>query len=357
MPDLIEEVTQLAETARGLPLEALVAQVSDVAASADALLSDEATAGLPGRIGALTDELRGTIAEARGLVSQVTEAGGAERLLAAVDSAGSAAASLDQVLAGVPPVVERIDRIAAQIEALELQGTVERVNGVLESTDRILASDATQALPAEIGRLADELSAAVAETRGVIAAFGEGDGTGRALAALDAASEAATAVEEAVAGVPALVERIDSVAAGAETVDLQSIGDLLEALLGSADAILATQDARELPGNLGDALTELRLVLSELREGGAVENTNATLASIRDAADQLATALDGVPGLIQRANTVLGQTGATVDAYGENGALARDLRAALREVSQAAENIASLARQLERQPNSLILGR
>ncbi|GGL64480.1 MlaD family protein [Wenxinia marina] len=357
VPGLIERLDAVAAQVGASDIDGVVARLESVLASANGILATESAQALPGQVNALAAELQATVAEARALISGITADDGGARLLAAVDSAAAAAASLDAALAGVPQVVERIDAVAANLQAADLAGAVARLDTLLASADALVSSETTAALPADLSALADELSAGISETRALIADFSGQGGTGRLLAAIDSAGEAAGAVEEAVAGVPQVVSRIDGVVAGAETVDLQGIGDSLEQLLASADALLSGQDTQELPGNLGDALTELRLILAQLREGGAVENANATLASIRVAADQLATSLDTLPGLITQANTVLGTTGATVEAYGENGALARDLRAALREVSQAAENIARLARTLERQPNSLILGR
>ena len=54
--------------------------------------------------------------------------------------------------------------------------------------------------------------------------------------------------------------------------------------------------------------------------------------------------------MLARANT-------TLEGYQAQGGVGRDARAALREVEAAAKAVASLARAIERNPNSLIRGR
>jgi paraquat-inducible protein B len=54
---------------------------------------------------------------------------------------------------------------------------------------------------------------------------------------------------------------------------------------------------------------------------------------------------------------VLARANTTLEGYSASGGLGRDARTALREVEAAASAVASLARAIERNPNSLIRGR
>jgi paraquat-inducible protein B len=112
-----------------------------------------------------------------------------------------------------------------------------------------------------------------------------------------------------------------------------------------------------LPANLSDALGELQSTLTELREGGAVANINKTLESARIAADQVAVSVQDLPGLIDRMTRLLSQASATLQSYDGRSELNRGARDALRDIAEAAEAVSSLARTLERNPNSLLLGR
>ena len=121
--------------------------------------------------------------------------------------------------------------------------------------------------------------------------------------------------------------------------------------------MLDTDGARQLPEDLGNALQELQAVLQELREGGTVENVNATFDSARQAADTLREIAQQLPAGLSQARSVLSRAGSTIEGYDADRGVGRDLSVAVREVQRAAEAVSSLARALERSPNSLLFGR
>jgi paraquat-inducible protein B len=185
----------------------------------------------------------------------------------------------------------------------------------------------------------------------------EGQLASKLVAALDAASKAADGVNSSVEGVPALVVQLQTIAAKAESLPLVELTTQLTALTSSADQILGTEAARHLPVDLGAALIEINATLAELRKGGAVTNINATLDSTRKAADAVAVATQDLPTLVGRIQRVLTQASTTIEGYNKGDVISRDAQAALRDISQAADAMTSLARMLERNPNSLIRGR
>ncbi len=128
-------------------------------------------------------------------------------------------------------------------------------------------------------------------------------------------------------------------------------------MLDSADALIGTDEAQGLPPALTAALEQVRAALAELRQGGLIDNANATLASTRDAADAVAEASKDLPDLVKRLDAVAAQAQALVAAYGDRSDFNRQTLSVLRDVSQAAQAVARLAREIERNPNSLILGR
>ena len=127
--------------------------------------------------------------------------------------------------------------------------------------------------------------------------------------------------------------------------------------VATARSLLADEGTKALPGRLGGALAELEGALSELREGGAVENLNASMASARDASDALKEATADFPAIFERLKAVADQAMITLSGFSEDSDLNRSARAALRDVQDAARAIEQLARTLERRPNSIILGR
>ena len=112
-----------------------------------------------------------------------------------------------------------------------------------------------------------------------------------------------------------------------------------------------------MPTRLGETLAELEAALVELREGGAVENLNAALASASSASAAVEEAAASLPDVIARLERLAADASATIAGFGEDSELNRSARAALREVQDAATAIEKLARTLERNPNSIILGR
>ena len=82
-----------------------------------------------------------------------------------------------------------------------------------------------------------------------------------------------------------------------------------------------------------------------------------TLTSASNAADAVAGASRDLPRLIEQARQVLAQAGTTIEGYEANKGLGRDARNALREVERAAQAVSSLARAIERNPNSLLTGK
>ena len=79
--------------------------------------------------------------------------------------------------------------------------------------------------------------------------------------------------------------------------------------------------------------------------------------SASEAADTVAQAGRDLPDLIADARRVLTQARATLEGYRADNGLGRDARDALSEIQKAAKAVASLARAIERNPNSLLTGR
>ena len=115
--------------------------------------------------------------------------------------------------------------------------------------------------------------------------------------------------------------------------------------------------ARALPPALTGALNEIRGMIVELRDGGVVENANATMASARAAAESAASAAEALPALTERMSALARQAEGLVASYGARSDFNQETLNVLREMRSAARSIAELARTIERNPNSLLIGR
>ncbi|MBR9762122.1 MAG: MCE family protein [Rhodobacteraceae bacterium] len=250
----------------------------------------------------------------------------------------------------IDSAINTIDNIGALAGNDDLNAVPGDVRDLLGDAREVVGSEEIRALPGQIGAIADQV-----ET--LVTALNTQEAARKLSEALEGVSEAAAGVEGAVAGVPDVVERVDRLVENAANVPLEQLADSLDQLLQSADAVLGTEGARALPGKLGEALDELRAVLADLREGGVVANLNETLASARDAAGSIEGAAEGLPTLLDQARAVLSRADRTLQGYDTDAGAGRDLRDALREVNRAAAAIAALARELERNPNSILFGR
>ncbi|WP_394198237.1 PqiB family protein [Litoreibacter albidus] len=232
----------------------------------------------------------------------------------------------------------------------DLRETPKAVRALLGDVSDIVSSDDMQAIPVK-------LNTALGRFETLLAQLEKDQFSTQLVAAVNAAAAAANGVNASVEGVPDLVKQLQAVAAKAETLPLEELTTQLTSLTTSADAILGTEAAKQLPADLGAALTEINATLRELREGGAVTNINATLSSARKAADSVATSTQDLPALVTRVQAVLNQANQTIAGYNKGEVLSREAQSALRDISKAAEAMTSLARMLERNPGSLIRGR
>lgn len=246
--------------------------------------------------------------------------------------------------------IQFLDSARALLNSDDVRGTPEAVRALLGDVRDIVTSDDVQGI-------AGTVNAALQRFEGLLAQLEEDRLTQRLAAAVDAATAAASGVATSVEGVPALLAQFQAVAARAETLPLDEFTAQLTALIASVDEIVGSDSARALPADLSAALNEINATLRELREGGAVENINSTLASARNAADNVAVSAQDLPALVSRIESVLNQASQTIAGYNRGEALSRDAQAAMRDISSAADAFASLARMLERNPSAFIRGR
>lgn len=232
----------------------------------------------------------------------------------------------------------------------DLRNVPQNLNGLLGDARGLVTSNDVQTMPARLNDV-------VANLQDTLTRLNDAQTVERLTAAVDSATEAAEGVTTAVSGVPDLIERLNAVAAKAETVEIDQLARDFSALLTTTETLLASDAAAELPAKLNSALAELGGVLAQLREGGVVENATNALASASQAADTVAEAGRELPDLITQAQGVLARANSTLEGYEASNGLGRDARTALIEVQKAAKAVASLARAIERDPNSLLTGR
>jgi len=243
-----------------------------------------------------------------------------------------------------------MNSLQAFVGSDELQQTPRDVRTLINEVTGLVSSDSVQNIPVS-------LNATLLRVETLVATLEEEQMAKRLLDAVDSVSEAATSFSTSTEGVPELVEEMQAVAAKASELELQQLVDELTALTRSADQVIGTPDAVALPGSLKNALDELNYTLQELREGGAVENVNQTMASARNAADNIAVSAQDLPQIVNRLSTLFTQAERTIEGYNKGDQISRTAQETMRDIQKAADALASLARTIERNPNSLLLGR
>ncbi|MBY6056629.1 intermembrane transport protein PqiB [Leisingera daeponensis] len=221
---------------------------------------------------------------------------------------------------------------------------------LLEDTRALVTDPGTRALPGE-------LSAAIADLRAILAELQQGRAAANLAAALEKGSQAAAGLADAAEDLPALITAFNALAAKANSLETEELIRAASQLMISADALIGTQDARDLPLALTGALEEMRATLEALRQGGLVDNANSTMASARGAADAVAAAAEGLPALSARLERLVGQSEALIASYGSRSSFNSESLDALREIKAAARAVSLLARKIERDPNSLLFGK
>ena len=197
VPELIERITALAAKAETLPLEALTAELRDVATATAQLLESDGAQDLPGVLGGALGEVEATLRDLRA-------GGSVENLNAALASAREAADAVTASTQGIPALISQIEGVAAKAQNLPLEDLTAELTELATATTALIDSDAARALPAD-------LSAALAEVNATLVELRQGGAVANLNATLSSASDAAGAVEQATADLPALAARMRAV--------------------------------------------------------------------------------------------------------------------------------------------------
>ncbi len=334
------------------------------ATSALAFLQDRVSNGLRARLASaslLTGGLK---------VELVTVADAPDAQLVAVDDALPVMPTTKNETSDAAATVEGV---FSRINNLPIEELLNSAIGLMNSAQMLIGSDEIQQTPRDVRTLINEvtglvssdsvrnipvsLNATLSRVETLVATLEQEQMAKRLMEAVDAVSGAADAFSTSTEGVPELIAEMQTVAAKAGEIELQQLVDELTAVTRSADAVIGTPDAIALPGSLKNALDELNYTLQELREGGAVENVNQTLASARNAADNIAVSAKDLPQIVDRLSTLFDQASRTIEGYNQGDQISRTAQNTLRDIQKAADALASLARTIERNPNSLLLGR
>ncbi|MBS0124980.1 PqiB family protein [Thetidibacter halocola] len=368
--ELMAEVIGTLQDARGIiGSEDLQAAPGDLRATLQAvraLAESDEVAALPAQVGALAEGLSEASAKLNALLGDVQD----QAVVAAVSDL---IATLDRTAQTLPALAEQAGALLGQAEALPLQALADQMAALLGNADALLTDENVTAIPGDLrGTLASlrtltespEFAALPGQVGGLAEGLQQAADTVNTLLLEAQQRQIVTAVSDLVASLgdtagrlPGIADQASAVLNDAENLALDDLAQQARALLDSIDALVDQPSTRDLPAELNGTLAELRRTLEELRAGGVVDNANATLASAREAAAAISEASRALPSLADRLSGLANRASATLGDYGANGDFGRDLSSAIRQIEAAAQSIDRLARQIQRNPNSLITGR
>ena len=379
-----------------LPVEELLQGAIDLMASIERLANDDSVRDVPAELASLLQETRALVAseDVQGIPPDVRDAIGdfdsliqsfvaaqlAEQLNEALNATSLAASNIAEGTKNLPEISAEIESFLSSVNELELATLVAEATSTLDAIDALVSSDATQSLPAsfdsalvdargvlaaaqsfmaseDLQALPSDLRTTVNDLNVILAQIQSSELILKLDDAIASAASAATSIETASADLPAITSELRGLAEKANALELEELVNEATQTLASIDALLGAEGMDALPENLNQSLAELRGLLTDLREGGAIQSLNAALASANSAAQAVEDATIDLPALIERANALVLESQEVVDSYSMRSRFGAEALTTLQEIQDAADAISALARAIQRNPSSLIRGR
>ncbi|NDW47462.1 MlaD family protein [Ruegeria sp. PrR005] len=216
LPALVSNIDRLVAKADALPLEDVVASAGDVLQTANAFLEKEDVTRVPAALSAALEQAEKTLASIDTTVGSVNETLGrfeeqqvSQTLIDALNDVRTAAANVEDASAGLPSLVEDIDRLVATANELPLGDVVASADQVMQSADAFLRNEDMEKVPGA-------LSGALEQVQQVLAELQAGGAVENLNRTLETASSAAESVALAVKDLPELAQRLDDLADSAE---------------------------------------------------------------------------------------------------------------------------------------------
>ncbi|OWY07681.1 hypothetical protein B6V74_17225 [Thioclava sp. F42-5] len=237
-----------------------------------------------------------------------------------------------------------------RIEGLPIEEVMNSAIRTLDSISAVAESEDTRKVPRELSGLLEQLKTFATD-------LNNKDAADKTVSALDRVTEAASSVLEEISGLDKTLASADRAASAIADMPLKDVGDKLDTILASIDALLNKPGTQDLPQSLNDTLTQTAAILNQLKEANASDKLNQTLDAAQNAANSVSKASDRLPELTQKLQSLVDQAQALVATYGRGSNFSNETLSTLRELRRAISNIGSLARMIERNPQSFILGR
>ncbi|GAB5447617.1 PqiB family protein [Gymnodinialimonas sp.] len=270
-----------------------------------------------------------------------------------------ASADFDAIVSRVAalPIEDLMNSAIDALDGITVLSTGEDIRAIPANLNALLSEARAVVTAEEIGTTLTELSAAAEGLQGLVTRISESEGLGTTLTALEGTDAIVANVQTFTAGLPDVLSAVETLVAQLDTAPVTAAATSADRVLQRIETILAGEETEDLPASLNTSLTELSAILTALREGGVAENLSSTLASADSAFASIQSAAEQVPAIVTRLDSLVASLQGLAGDYDDDSTVYRDLRAAIADISQAADAFRSLARAIERNPDSLIRGR
>lgn len=345
-----ELMTSAIGALNGVSALAAAPELQQLPATANGLLQDARDLVASDEIRDTLTGLRSATEDLQNLAHRIGQSEGIASLLAALERTDRIARDIAKVTETFPAIAQSTEVITAKFAALPLDELLKDSSAAIARLNSLLQDEA-------LTTLAPSAANAIGSIDRMLAALEQG-GTIDNLGTLSADAKGMIHdLRSATSGVPALVEDAAGVIANVRALPLAELSDSLDKLLIRTETLLNAPGIEDIPVALRGSLVELQATMEALRDGGAVESLNQTLASARSAMQAIKAATDQVPGLIDRLNGAAASLQKLIASYSGTSRFYGEMSATLAEAKRTAEAFRSLARSLERNPNALITGR
>ncbi|MCO4849194.1 MAG: MCE family protein [Yoonia sp.] len=261
---------------------------------------------------------------------------------------------IEELMSGAISMMDSFERLANDED---LRAVPSSVSALLDEARNLVGGEDIQAVPADLRAAVSEMRDTIAGLNTVITGANDAEIVQSLAATIETANTAVANIEEATRNLPAITARIEDLTDKLFAIEIEGMVDAATQTLNSIDVLIGSDATADLPASLSAALDEVRLFLSEVRAGGAIENVNSALASASAAAQAVETSVEGLPALSARASRLVSETEAVIQSYGERSRFSAETLGTLRDIQSAADAVTNLARTIQRNPSSLLTGR
>jgi paraquat-inducible protein B len=261
---------------------------------------------------------------------------------------------VEELMSGAINMMSSFERLAKNEDLIAVPGSV---TALLDEARNLVGNADLQAMPADLRSVVNNFGRTITDLNAIIAQASDADVMDSLIGTITSANLVVSNIEVATRNLPAITARIEELTDKLFAVEIARMVDAATKTLTSMDTLIGSDATADLPASLSAALDEMRLFLGEVREGGAIENVNAALASASAAAQALETSVSGLPALSRSAAQLVAETEAVIKSYGDRSRFGAETLGTLRDIQSAADAVTNLARTIQRNPNSLLTGR